>query len=631
LAEYPVGLGPSDSLRLVRRYLHDRITGQVRVVVPLVLLLVAFQFLVLGIPTAAVAGITTGIIMVIVGLAAFLEGIRLSIMPLGEEVGIQLPVRAGLLVSIVFGLIVGIGATLAEPAITVLRLLGTSLRPWESPLLYLLLNRYSSLLVLTIGGSVGLAVVFSMLRGYFNWPLKPVILGLIPLVTALSVAAYFVPNLRHITGLAWDTGGVTTGPVTVPLVVSLGIGISRALKREESATSGLGVVTLASLFPVLAIMALGIWFLPSVPEPMGRETFFSAEERDTAISLFESEDDFYRFARSYGIDRPESETGPTDISASPKLSTSRWLREVSGAARSVIPLVAFLVFVLAVLLRRRVPFWDEVALGVVFALVGMTLLNAGIDSGLARLGGTVGGKLPAAFQTVVLEGETRQIPEFDDSLVIESVDDSGKRFPFFYFRDGGDIREIPFVPDRLDRRTGIYRYTPWLGPVFPRPAVGILVVALFAWLTGYMSTIAEPALSVLGTVVEDVTAGTFRRQWLVRIVGLGVGLGMAVGVAKIVFHLPIVWILGPVYSVLFVLTLVSSEEFVNIAWDSAGVTTGPVTVPLVIAIGLGLGSEVGAVEGFGMISLASAFPIMAVLISGIVMGRRKNSSMEGRP
>jgi hypothetical protein len=143
-----------------------------------------------------------------------------------------------------------------------------------------------------------------------------------------------------------------------------------------------------------------------------------------------------------------------------------------------------------------------------------------------------------------------------------------------------------------------------------------------------MSTIAEPALSVLGAVVEDVTAGTFHRRWLVRIVGLGVGMGMAVGVMKIVFHVPIVWILAPAYTVLFVLTLFSTEEFVNIAWDSAGVTTGPVTVPLVIAIGLGLGAEVGAVEGFGMISLASAFPIMAVLISGLIMNHRRNTPME---
>ena len=73
-----------------------------------------------------------------------------------------------------------------------------------------------------------------------------------------------------------------------------------------------------------------------------------------------------------------------------------------------------------------------------------------------------------------------------------------------------------------------------------------------------------------------------------------------------------------------VLTVISSEDFVNIGWDSAGVTTGPVTVPLVLAMGLGLGSQVGSIEGFGILSLASVCPILSVLLVGLyVTGRRK--------
>ena len=78
-------------------------------------------------------------------------------------------------------------------------------------------------------------------------------------------------------------------------------------------------------------------------------------------------------------------------------------------------------------------------------------------------------------------------------------------------------------------------------------------------------------------------------------------------------------VLLPLYGIGILLTIISSEEFVNVAWDSAGVTTGPVTVPLVLAMGLGLGSAVSAVEGFGILSLASICPIIAVLTMGVAI------------
>ena len=90
-------------------------------------------------------------------------------------------------------------------------------------------------------------------------------------------------------------------------------------------------------------------------------------------------------------------------------------------------------------------------------------------------------------------------------------------------------------------------------------------------------------------------------------------------------------VLLPLYGFGILLTIISSEEFDNVAWDSAGVTTGPVTVPLVLAMGLGLGNAVSAVEGFGILSLASICPIIAVLTMGVViriMSKSQDSSTE---
>ena len=89
------------------------------------------------------------------------------------------------------------------------------------------------------------------------------------------------------------------------------------------------------------------------------------------------------------------------------------------------------------------------------------------------------------------------------------------------------------------------------------------------------------------------------------------------GVIKIVYSIPIAWLIVPGYGLAIVLTALSTEEFVNVAWDSAGVTTGPVTVPLVLAMGLGFGNAIGAAEGFGILAMASIGPILAVLSTGI--------------
>jgi hypothetical protein len=117
--------------------------------------------------------------------------------------------------------------------------------------------------------------------------------------------------------------------------------------------------------------------------------------------------------------------------------------------------------------------------------------------------------------------------------------------------------------------------------------------------------------------VQNLTQGLFKKSTLLYAVSSGVAFGIALGLTRIIFDLPLAWLLLPTYLLAVVLTFLSSEEFVNIAWDSAGVTTGPITVPLVLAMGLGVGDAVQVVEGFGMLSMASIGPILAVLTTGL--------------
>jgi hypothetical protein len=156
---------------------------------------------------------------------------------------------------------------------------------------------------------------------------------------------------------------------------------------------------------------------------------------------------------------------------------------------------------------------------------------------------------------------------------------------------------------------------------------GIIVVMLFAFVMGYGATLAEPALNALGRTVEELTVGALRKSLLMQAVALGVGVGMLFGVAKIVWGIPLIWLLAPPYALLLYLTHVSSEEFVNIGWDGAGVTTGPITVPLVLAMGLGIGGQVGVVEGFGILAMASVYPIVTVLGVGLWVARRRKAAL----
>ena len=155
-------------------------------------------------------------------------------------------------------------------------------------------------------------------------------------------------------------------------------------------------------------------------------------------------------------------------------------------------------------------------------------------------------------------------------------------------------------------------------PIYPE-LVGLAIVIGFAFVLGFGSTLAEPALNALGVTVQNLTNGAFKKSMLMYSVASGVAVGIALGIAKLVLGFDLATVLIPLYLLSIILTIFSTEEFVNVAWDSAGVTTGPVTVPLVLAMGLGLGSAVSAVEGFGILSLASICPILAVLAMGLAI------------
>ncbi len=513
-----------DVYRLLTPYVGARLTNQIKAVVPLALYLALFQILILRQTVWDHWIILGGLVAVIVGLMIFLEGLKLGLMPFGELIGHSLPKKSKLPVVLLIGFLLGIGVTFAEPAIGALQAVGSIVDVDKAPYLYVILNQWSGTLVLMVGIGVGLAAVLGTLRFLYGWSLKPLIYLTLAPTFALTFFCMLDPELSKILGLAWDCGAVTTGPVTVPLVLSLGIGIASAAGKGNSSLSGFGIVTLASLFPIVAVLILAI-YVSMVISPA--EIIASAQTLAAAGTL-------------------------------PWHAQTPWV-EIIGGVRAIVPLVAFLLMVLVFILKEKMPEAHIVAYGLVLSVVGMIVFNLGLSYGLAKLGSQSGSMVPAAFTQL------------------------------------DHIRNSP-----------LFIYT-----------VGILIALLFAWFLGFGATLAEPALNALGLVVENLTNGAFKKSLLMYSVSIGVGFGIMIGVIKIIYNIPMGYLLIPGYGLGILLTYFSSEEFVNVAWDSAGVTTGPVTVPLVLAMGLGFGNAVSAVEGFGILSMASICPIIAVLTTGL--------------
>jgi hypothetical protein len=534
-------LAGSDIYNLLQPYISVRFMEQLQAVLPLALYLALFQILVLQRSVNGSASITLGLVAVIVGLMIFMEGLKLGLMPFGDIIGNTLPKKLPLVGVLIIAGLLGIGVTYAEPAIGTLKIAGSMVDPEKAPMLYYALMVRTDVTVLLVGFGVGLAAVIGSMRFLYGWSLKPLIyISLIP-TTILTLYCASNDQLSSIVGLAWDCGGVTTGPVTVPLVLALGIGIASSGGKGDSSLSGFGIVTLASIFPILAVLSLGVYF------------HFTVSPADI------------KAANSVVFEAAKTASGASDVSTWDLIL----MGPIKDGVQAIVPLVIFLSFVLFGILRTRLPNAFIIVWGLLLSVIGMCLFNIGLLYGLSSLGDQAGSLIPGTFQEIV-------------------------------------------IPERLLSPGENATYGNLYGPFW-----GAVIALIFAWVLGFGATMAEPALNALGSTVQNMTNGSFKKSMLMYAVAGGVSTGIALGVAKLIFDFNLLYILIPGYVLAVILTALSTEEFVNIGWDSAGVTTGPVTVPLVLAMGLGFSGAVKAVEGFGILAAASIAPIVAVLGLGV--------------
>ena len=229
--------------------------GSLRDLLPIVLVISAFQIFIFREPVTSLISIATGALFVVAGLTFFIFGLRLALFPIGEALANALAQKGSVFWLVVFAFLLGFGTTIAEPALIAIAAEAAQVAANAGAIATSdeAKSSYALSLRLTVALAVGAALVLGVMRILANWSLPILIITGYCLVVLLTTIA---PD--EIIGIAYDSGGVTTSTVTVPLVTALGVGLASSLRGRNAMTDGFGLIAFASLTPILFVLAFGI-------------------------------------------------------------------------------------------------------------------------------------------------------------------------------------------------------------------------------------------------------------------------------------------------------------------------------------------------------------------------------------
>jgi hypothetical protein len=326
---------------------------------------------------------------------------------------------------------------------------------------------------------------------------------------------FFAPS--EIIGLAYDSGGVTTSTVTVPLVAALGIGLASSIKGRNPAIDGFGLIAFASLTPMIFVQVYGIIVYNFMDAPTVAQTALNIAESGKSVAsvyVFSAYDTFMALV---------------------------------GTIKDVTPILVVIFFFQYIIIKKPVAHLHKIITGIVMVILGLYAFIVGLEMGLFPIGETI-------------------------ALQLTSMGNNS-------------------------------------------------LIYLFAFLIGFSTTMAEPALLAIAIKAEEISEGNIKQNVLRIVVALGVAVGIGLGSYRLVSGDPIHYYIIGGYLMVIVFTYFAPKYIVPIAYDSGGVTTSTVTVPLVAALGLGLAENIEGrnplIDGFGLIAFASLFPMLTVMGYGI--------------
>ncbi len=229
--------------------------GSLRDLLPILAVILFFQLLVLRQPLPDVGQLLVGVLCVVMGLTFFIHGLEQGLFPIGESMATAFARKGSLFWLLLFAFALGFGTTVAEPALIAVSQEAAQVAAQGGMIdaTREAMAGYANGLRLTVALSVGLAIVIGVFRIIRGWPVQWIIMGGYVVVVVMTV---FAP--REIIGIAYDSGGVTTSTITVPLVTALGVGLASSIRGRNPMIDGFGLIALASLTPMIFVMAYGM-------------------------------------------------------------------------------------------------------------------------------------------------------------------------------------------------------------------------------------------------------------------------------------------------------------------------------------------------------------------------------------
>ena len=322
-----------------------------RNLLPIIVVVTFFQLVIIRQLPDELLPMVVGLLVVVVGVALFLQGLELGIFPIGKNLSNEFAKKGSLLLLMAFGFSLGFAAVVAEPALIAVasqaevisegRISGFTLR---------------LLVAISVGAVVALGVVRIILGHPLHWYM---IVGYL-LVVAIT---FFSPE--EIVGLAYDSGGVTTNIVTVPLIAALGIGLAVSLKGRNALTHGFGLVALAVMVPMITVQLYGIWVYQFAAQGEGGEVLLELAQESKIVE---------------------------EVAGSLLLGM---LTDLFVMFRDVLPIIVVILFFQYAIIRKRIAHLHKVIGGFVLVIFGLYAFVVGLKLGLFPIGRSMAEQLIA--------------------------------------------------------------------------------------------------------------------------------------------------------------------------------------------------------------------------------------------
>jgi hypothetical protein len=247
--------GISDQIARSFKVFGIHLLGASRDLLPIIVVIAGFQLLVLRQPFPELVDMIVGLVLVVLGLAFFVLGLEIGLFPIGEAMAEAFARKGSLFWLLLFGFGLGFSTTIAEPALIAVTKEAAVVAANAKFILSEpdAMKSYALGLRVTVALSVGVAIVVGLLRILKGWPIQYLIIGG---YIAVMIITVFAP--KEIVGIAYDSGGVTTSTVTVPLVTALGVGLAATIRGRNPLVDGFGLIAFASLLPMVFVMIYGM-------------------------------------------------------------------------------------------------------------------------------------------------------------------------------------------------------------------------------------------------------------------------------------------------------------------------------------------------------------------------------------